>query len=1028
MNGFVFIPATQNSGLMSIFNRSSGGAAPNFSNGETINATLTAREDGRATLLTQDDFSFSVPADSVRGEVGDVLQFRVVSRDNSGLALRQILPQAALDAAITRGNAGIDDVKMVATSLEQMAEAEAYRNEAQKEEQVRAAQAVAQIRRSQRSMSSSATQTAIAAIAASGLDINKISFFELNNIIREIEGMADAPGLDTDVPDAAAQKSFERVRDLLAGGLTDSAVAQILRGGKDITPEQVYAGRYAGGQSNPAMYDNWENLDRQLARRFDRLGIENTAHNQDAARFLLSHDLPITRYNVDAAVLLRNINMLPDEFLMEQVKVSLAAGEDPTHMKLLPLLSTIDMGAVLDTVKKLPDLMPQDVKTVMEAGKPLDLHHISEAAKVREEAPVGATEPVAQYHVPEQRLITAQRQLVEIQWQMTVQSAIRLAHKGIEINTEPLQELVMHLRALERDGHAASLRALGVADSAQNVTRMEDIFRTVKEIRPVVTSFDAGISAKVMAKEIDFNLAGLHKASVAYEASATVPNARYGDTFAKVQGQFGSLLERMEITPSAENIRAAAILSRNNLDVELTAIEAIKLIDAKMTAVMDRLHPMVAAQMLKEGLQPLNMSMDDMLSYIRAFEKFHGYSGWDKVAQYIHEMDRGRALNNLERDGMIAVYRMLNLIQKNGAAALGMGTDEKLPLTMGRLMEAAKVFDKNGRLPNILDAATDDAFGRLELPPGSIRSALSKAASLSYTDLLADALVDKGEPDTMQKWIKDENRPLEDVLQQTEAKPFSPDTEQAAQALKQFAEAPPGLIAMLQNSGIMPTPAAIKAARRMNENGLLESLQDAADEVRESNAGLGEALNNEFKFEDIVRTLLGGGGQKEAVRKIWDVLSDAVPTPAVREAQDLLAAQYAMDDEDIELPIMLNGRFASLKLYTLNEDAVAAGTAKTFLSLNTAGLGNVQSFFEMDGDRINLQFTVDSPAARVRLESHLNTLRLELLGAGYDIGGISFAYNVAETAVVAQGKDVSVDPDEDFVMAPVDVSDFEYKV
>ncbi|MCL1997979.1 MAG: DUF6240 domain-containing protein [Turicibacter sp.] len=1036
MNGFLFIPNIKNNGLLSVFNRQGGGNTPTFNNGDTLSATMTAREGDTATLRTADDFIFNVAANTVQGNVGDVLHFKIISQDKSGLALRQIFPHG-VEAAIKRGNAGIDDVQNAATSLERMNEEAEYRASVQKEEQAKVAQAISQIKRGQQSIANNATRAAISAIAASGLDLHKISFFSLNNIIQEIKNLPDIPKINDNFYDTpiletptrnagddiyTAYESLEKVQGLLEGGLSDAAIASLLQSNKEITPETVYSNRYKGGRPQNDYLANWDSLEEQITRRFDRLGIQSNESNIDAAKFLIANNLPINRENVESTILLRNLQLIPQEMLFEEVKTAILSGENPTDIKLMPLLSSLDMAEVLETVKSLPKLQPQDVRAVMEAGKTLNLEQIREAAELREIQQTMPTTPTAspenienlRIEIPPEKLdslelIKAQRQLAEIQWKMTVQAAVRLADKGISINTAHLQELVMQLRALERENNAGYLRAVGADDSRQNTLRMEDIFRTIQEIRPVAFHLNANISGKIMTNQVKFDLAGIHQAAKAYEAMATTPSGRYGDSFAKIADQFEGFLKNINIDPTAENIRAASILSRNNIDIALSTIEAIKAIDAKIAAVMDRLSPMMAAQMLKEGFTPLDMHMDEMLDYIRKFEQQHGYSGKDKIAQHIFEMDQSKILSEEERSGMIAIYRMLNLIHKNGSAALGMAMKQGVPLTLGNLMEAAKYYDGKK-----LDVSADDNIKNALTQPTSIRSMLAQAhqAALSYTDLLADAVIDKAAPKTLKKWgdANQQQRPLEDLLQEApKPPPFEPNQQLQVQALKQFTEAPPALIALLQQVGILPSPDNIKAARKLREENSLTSLQQVFEELKDT------AILDNMTSQNLANLLENGEPPKPLTKTLWDALENAPPTQAVRDAQHILAAKYheqesAQFNDLIDTPFLLNDRFANLKMYTLNESAVAAGTAKTFLTLLTTNLGNVQTTFTQQNSAVTLHFTVESPAVRIKLQTHLPLLQTLLQEQGFTLEQPTFTY--ATDSQLPQGKQADIDPEE----------------
>ncbi|MCL2398196.1 MAG: flagellar hook-length control protein FliK [Defluviitaleaceae bacterium] len=1037
MNGFVYIPGsqinTQNNGLFSILNRQGRQSSFNLTNGDTFSATLTHREGDKAFLRikgnTDENLTFSVPGNSIKGDVGDTLNFKVVKQDKSGLALKQVFSKS-VEVAVERGNAGIDDVKQVAKSLEQKSEDAEYRDTAQKEQQVKAARAMSQIRRSQRLMSDNSGRAAISAIVTSGLDLHKISFFTLSNIVKEIESLPKIPEYTTS-QDPQQTASLNKVDSLLAGEISDDAIVQILRSDKDITPAQVYAGRHSTGYDNIGKAISTDlDLDEQIIKIFDREGIESTPRNMEAARFLVAHDLPVTKYNVEAYVLLKNLDSIPKEMLSAQIAEALSQGNDPAQMKLLPLLSSIDMGVALDTVKALPSITPQDVQKVMEANQPLDLQHLAKAYTLEEK-------PYIKISVPEQEIITAQRQLAEIQWKMTFQAAIRLTNSGISINTEPIRELVQQLRALEKDSFARHLRGIGAEDTIQNVAKMENVFRAIQDIRPTFSAISSNIQAKILTQQVDFTLTGVHQAtlaSLAYESSATTPNARYGDSFSKITGQFEGLLKQLGIEATAENIRAATILSRNTVDVDMSNIEAIKAIDAKISAVLDRLNPMMAAQMLKEGLQPLDMHVDEMLSYVRKYEKINGYDSNDKIAQYILEMDKNKSLTSQERSGMIAVYRMFNLIQKNGAAALGLALKQDTPLTLGGLMEAAKFYDRGKHIHGALDASVDDNFGLLESANRSgesIRAAISQAAiPLSYTDVLTDALVESATPNNLQEWMKNSDKALEDQLHRIEySDSFQPDVQQATKAMQQFMEAPPSLISMLQNSGVIPTPNNLKAARKMSENNFTESLSKLLDEIEEVKVSdFAESSSIQEMYEN-------KESRGQMLNKIWHALEDALPTEAVREAKGLIEAEYALRDaneDSVDIPLVLNGRLASLKMYTLNEEAVLDGSARTFLSITTGALGNVQSYFSIEDGKVNLQFAAPSPASRDKLEAGLDMLASLLHEAGYEIGDISFTYGAIKketTHFIPQGKEAAIDVDQkDRENLQLDLSDYEFRV
>jgi hypothetical protein len=108
---------------------------------------------------------------------------------------------------------------------------------------------------------------------------------------------------------------------------------------------------------------------------------------------------------------------------------------------------------------------------------------------------------------------------------------------------------------------------------------------------------------------------------------------------------------------------------------------------------------------------------------------------------------------------------------------------------------------------------------------------------------------------------------------------------------------------------------------------------------------------------------------------------------------------------------------------------VAAGNARTFLSLTTEDLGNVQSYFQLEDNSIKLVFTADNPAARVRLEANKDLLEGLLAEAGYEISGLSFIYktNEAVTKALPRGQEAGADPEKELYI-PQELSEYEFTI
>jgi hypothetical protein len=275
----------------------------------------------------------------------------------------------------------------------------------------------------------------------------------------------------------------------------------------------------------------------------------------------------------------------------------------------------------------------------------------------------------------------------------------------------------------------------------------------------------------------------------------------------------------MQIAATQENMKAAFILSKNNLDINEANLQAVKEIDAKINAIANSLHPLIAATMLKEGLSPLDIHADQLLAYIKQFNLDMGQDGRERIARHIMEMDESRSIDADTRKSMIAVYRTLHVIQKDGAAALGLAMRMDVPLTLGHLMDAAQNYMRQ-RTGTGFERRVDDDFGVLEAlarPEGSIRAALERTppAAVGHTDLLVDSFIRAAKPAALQAMLSNEssvlNEPLEDVTENAnmQSEPPQP-VETDMMRMREILAVPPEVLFFAQNPG---APAPMQAPR-----------------------------------------------------------------------------------------------------------------------------------------------------------------------------------------------------------------------
>lgn len=316
------------------------------------------------------------------------------------------------------------------------------------------------------------------------------------------------------------------------------------------------------------------------------------------------------------------------------------------------------------------------------------------------------------------RIIKASLQLEEIRLKMTFEAANRLSDKGIDIAIEPLENLVNHLKELEREVYVNQLVIHDVEVTKEQISKVENVFEKIDIIRHMPPK----VFAKVINQEIDFSIKEManetrselviEKAMKNYELLGTKPRSDLGDRIEKAFHQIEGILEELKIDPTQSNIRAAKILAKNEMPITVENLEAIKIIDLKVIQVTEELHPSIVVNMIKNKLSPLDMHVDEVLQYMEDFKRSMGITSDEQVENAIYALDANKILMPEERDSLIGIYRMFSTIAKSQGTAVGFLIKNNLPLSLNHLFEAAK-YIKQTKGESHIKVNVDDNYGIL---------------------------------------------------------------------------------------------------------------------------------------------------------------------------------------------------------------------------------------------------------------------------------------------------------------------------
>ena len=313
------------------------------------------------------------------------------------------------------------------------------------------------------------------------------------------------------------------------------------------------------------------------------------------------------------------------------------------------------------------------------------------------------------------RVLTAKRQMEETRLKMTLEATMRLENKGIHMETKALESIVERLRADEEISYK-ELYSMLVAESEESSFNLLQLAsESVEELKAMpIQVLGRTLSQRINQTVPDLLAWGrsilreLDKAKEAYEELFTMPRAEYGDSIKKAFSNAVSLMEEMGIDNTEYNQRAIRILGYNKMEITKESIEQVKAYDLSVNYLIENLNPGVAIQIIKDGVSPMDIPIDELNSRIEKLKE-QGYSSLDKYSSYLYRLEKEEGISETERKAFIGIYRLLYQIDKSDGAALGAVIKSDQEVTLNHLLTALRTKNKGK-----MDFKVDDDFGVLQ--------------------------------------------------------------------------------------------------------------------------------------------------------------------------------------------------------------------------------------------------------------------------------------------------------------------------
>lgn len=792
--------------------------------------------------------------------------------------------------------------------------------------------------------------------------------------------------------------------------------------GQNLSGRGFYAQEAGGYYAQKADSINWDSLAPQIDKVLDEAGYDmSDLRIRDDAKWMVEQGIPLTAENLNTLAEIAKV-----EFpITEQAAVKAAAsaildGKNAVQGNLADSESNIEKAVrIYEDTKNITD---DAVKNVVEEEKDFTIKNLVMAS--REDAGVNPENPTALLSDNDPKIVAARLQLEEVRLRMSVEANKSLLDRGFEIDTAPMQNLIEELSNILKDIEGAQTGEIidditGV--KASNPARVYDL--TLEKVQ-IISKGPADISGLMAGRlqtatlsqisDVSASLTRKFKAAgEGYEAMMTAPRADLGDSIKKAFRNVDDILRDFGEEANEENRRAVRILGYNSMEITEENFENVRAWDRKFVATLERLKPGAVLNLIREGNNPLNMTLEQLSDSLNQ-GMFNGSGDGkrdsdrsrEKFSKFICKLEQKKDITKEEKASFIGIYRLFHTLKANDYKAIGSVLKTGKDMTLGNLLTETR----SGRTARSgIDYSVSDNFGGVDLKEGNVIKIDEQINSaFRFYRSQADIVYENLEPEKLKAAKPMPNTKLEDFARALENEEIDPELEKAyikdqVQEIRGIAgsKAAPLAIAEMETLEVemnFNNLEAMIGIRRDRRNGNLwnRAAELVKRDISKDMETLTEALDSDNYEETYTKSL----------ENISDKLSDVLVDPETEyidvKAITLMQKQISVmahtsERGSFEVPVEIDGTKVSMHI-TLRSDNSRISRMEASVQTTDYGLISANLYREEGGITGMLTTTyAGSPEETEYLESvktkMCDKLAEKIEDAGVDRNRIAILYN-----------------------------------
>lgn len=489
----------------------------------------------------------------------------------------------------------------------------------------------------------------------------------------------------------------------------------------------------AGVRKTTISEEDYQQIEKEIKNRIESDGLEVNPDTIKNGKWLLEKGLPVTGENITILQDIKNVSFPLD--IMQVIKQSaLAIGEGKSPYQV--------------NLNKKEEGLYKEAGKLLERYQKISFQAVDYAVNNHMECNLKNMETYEDKFAYSMPQIQARKTLEEVRLKMTVEANVRLLQSGYSIETASMEDLI---KQLEEATHQLNQNLFGDKEVDEKGALFQETQNSLKALptlplavvgkipfmeRPTISHVVR--EGQLLKQEYAF-------ARESYESIMTSPRADMGDSIKKAFRNVDAILQDMNLEINEANKRAIRIMGYNQITITKDNLNKIKEADRQVRNIIDNLKPGMTLKMIREGKNPLEMSLKEVEDYIEYQENEFKNSS-EKFSEFLYKLDKKKDINEQEREAYIGIYRLLRQIEKSDGAVIGSLLNQNAEISFSNLLSALRT-----RKAKHTDVKIDDSVG-------TISEVTRKEASISEQ-------IEKGF-DNVQNIVKTSGKTADDIVRE----------------------------------------------------------------------------------------------------------------------------------------------------------------------------------------------------------------------------------------------------------------------